>query len=426
MRPARSIVPSRSSGLPADVPSLSEREDWTHVRFGDVVKNCAEATRDPLAAGYERYVGLEHLEPGSLRIRSWGLVADGTSFSRVFRKGQVLFGKRRAYQRKVAVADFDGICSSDILVFEPKGEDLIPELLPFIVQSEGFFDHALGTSAGSLSPRTRWSQLAQYEFPLPPRDEQRRITAIFRAAEESAEGLMAAERHLASLLDVIVRDFLARGLPGRHTQFVETEIGTLPAGWECAQCDTLFENPPRNGFSPQAESGGDGYPTLSIGAVRDGKVIAEGNLKFAVISDDELKRFRLESGDLLVVRGNGNRSFTGRCGMVETVPTNCFYPDLLIRIRFKPQRVLAEFACLQWNAGPVHKRLLKFAKSTNGIWKVNGKDLRQHRLAVPPLKEQEEFLELVRGPNEQLRRLDAAVDTARQLKTTLMNDLLGG
>jgi len=76
-------------------------KSWRTVRFGDVVKNCAEAVRDPLAAGVERYVGLEHIEPECSKIKSWGPVAEGTSFTRLFRKGQVLFGKRRAYQRKV-------------------------------------------------------------------------------------------------------------------------------------------------------------------------------------------------------------------------------------------------------------------------------------------------------------------------------------
>jgi hypothetical protein len=67
---------------------------------------------DPAAAGVERFVGLEHIEPEDLRIRRWGLVAEGTTFTNLFRPGQVLFGKRRAYQRKVAVAEFEGVCSA--------------------------------------------------------------------------------------------------------------------------------------------------------------------------------------------------------------------------------------------------------------------------------------------------------------------------
>jgi type I restriction enzyme S subunit len=130
-------------------------------------------------------VGLEHIEPENLHIRSWGLVADGTTFTSTFKSGQVLFGKRRAYQRKVAVADFDGVCSSDIYVFESKDPNvLLPELVPFICQSEGFYDYAVKTSAGSLSPRTNWSHLANYEFPLPPVDEQRRIADLLWAADD--------------------------------------------------------------------------------------------------------------------------------------------------------------------------------------------------------------------------------------------------
>ena len=87
---------------------------WPLVRFGDVVRNVNDNVRDPLTSDLERYVGLEHLDPESLHIKRWGLIADGTTFTR-FQPGQVLFGSRRAYQRKVAVAEFDGICSGDML-----------------------------------------------------------------------------------------------------------------------------------------------------------------------------------------------------------------------------------------------------------------------------------------------------------------------
>ena len=141
---------------------------WRRVKFGDVVRLSKARSQDPLADGIERYVGLEHLEPGDLRIRRWGNVADGVTFTSVFQPGQVLFGKRRAYQRKVAVADFSGVCSGDIYVLETKdAQVLLPELLPFICQTDAFFEHAVGTSAGSLSPRTNWTSLADIEFALP-------------------------------------------------------------------------------------------------------------------------------------------------------------------------------------------------------------------------------------------------------------------
>ena len=120
--------------------SKSLNAGWRRVKFGDVVQLSKARCADPLAEGVERYVGLEHLEPGDLRIRNWGNVADGVTFTSVFQPGQVLFGKRRAYQRKVAVADFSGVCSGDIYVMETQdAQVLLPELLPFICQTDAFF-----------------------------------------------------------------------------------------------------------------------------------------------------------------------------------------------------------------------------------------------------------------------------------------------
>ncbi len=165
-------------------PALNDKAGTAPVRFGDVVENVNETECNPAEAGLERFIGLEHLEPGSLHIRAWGNVADGTTFTRRCRPGQVLFGKRRAYQRKVAVAEFDAVVSGDIYVLAPKGDRLLPELLPFLCLSERFFQHAVGTSAGSLSPRTNWSSLASFEFALPPLDQQRRIAEILWAVDD--------------------------------------------------------------------------------------------------------------------------------------------------------------------------------------------------------------------------------------------------
>lgn len=162
---------------------------WTRVAFGDVVRLSKARVVDPEAAGIERVVGLEHIEPGDLRIRRWGDVADGTTFTTLFKPGQVLFGKRRAYQRKVAVADFEGVCSGDIYVLEPANDRLMPQLLPFLCQTDAFFDHAVGTSAGSLSPRTNWTSLASFEFLLPPIQEQARLVDLLKGAEATTEAL---------------------------------------------------------------------------------------------------------------------------------------------------------------------------------------------------------------------------------------------
>lgn len=118
---------------------MIDKSHWPRVRFGDVVKLNKDRIADPAAEGIERYVGIEYIEPEDLRVRSWGLVADGTTFTNYFQPGQVLFVKRRAYQRKVAVADFSGVCSGDIYVLESKDPDvLLPDLLPCLCITLGW------------------------------------------------------------------------------------------------------------------------------------------------------------------------------------------------------------------------------------------------------------------------------------------------
>lgn len=351
------------------------------VKFGDVVRLSKAKSKDPLSDGIEHYVGLEHLEPGDLRIRSWGNVADGVTFTSVFQPGQVLFGKRRAYQRKVAVADFSGVCSGDIYVLETKdAQVLLPELLPFICQTDAFFDHAVGTSAGSLSPRTNWTSLANFEFMLPPIDEQHRLVKL----------LTAIEGCLASLLEA---DLATTALENSR---IEDALASVPAD-RVITVDKLVPLGPKNGLSPKANADERGYPTLSIGAVRDGRIVAEGNTKYAEISDAEAAAFELKMNDVLVVRGNGNKLLTGKCGLVNIVPKGCFYPDLLIRLKFDEKIIRPEFAVLQWNSQSTHNRLISRAKSTNGIWKINGADIRQHELKVPEVEEQDDLLEEMRA-----------------------------
>lgn len=359
----------------------SLKPDWRRVKFGDVVRLSKARCADPLAEGIERFVGLEHLEPSDLRIRSWGNVADGVTFTSMFEPGQVLFGKRRAYQRKVAVADFSGVCSGDIYVLESQDADaLLPELLPFICQTDAFFEHAVGTSAGSLSPRTKWTSLADFGFVLPSKGEQRRIVFMLGALEENLVALDAA------LASAITLEFSR----------LEDALDSVPCD-RLVPVEELVTTGPRNGHSPKVNADSRGYPTLSISAVRDGRIITEGNVKYAEVTDEQAAAFALKEDDVLVVRGNGNKLLTGKCGIVDAVPKACFYPDLLIRLQFDSDVMRPQFAALQWNTPSTHKRLISRAKSTNGIWKINGSDIRQHTLKVPAIEMQDALLEEIRS-----------------------------
>lgn len=262
------------------------KSGWRRVKFGDVVRLSKARCADPLAEGVERYVGLEHLEPGDLRIRSWGNVADGVTFTSVFQPGQVLFGKRRAYQRKVAVADFSGVCSGDIYVMEAKdARELLPELLPFICQTDAFFDHAVDTSAGSLSPRTNWKSLADFEFNLPPMPDQQRILQLLLVTGDSIETYRQALRCHERIRQATLDDLLA-GNP-----YTSKSNGGLPIGWKMQALENICDLINGFGFKPQdwRESG---LPIIRIQNLN-------GSAQFNYFNGIVDRKFHVGKGDLL-------------------------------------------------------------------------------------------------------------------------------
>jgi len=171
------------------------KKSWPVVKFGDMAENVAVRV-DPTDAQTDIYVGLEHLDPETLHLRKWGHPSDVIGQKLAFKKGDVIFGRRRAYQRKLAVAEFDGICSAHAMVVRAKPKMILADFLPFFLQSDMFMDRAIEISVGSLSPTINWKTLRVQEFPLPPIEEQKRIAEILWAADEAVESWIATSEAL--------------------------------------------------------------------------------------------------------------------------------------------------------------------------------------------------------------------------------------
>lgn len=166
---------------------------WKRVKFGEIAECVNDRVDDPAKAGVERYVGLEHLDPERLTIRRWGAPDEVNSTKLRFKPGDIIFGKRRAYQRKLAVADFEGICSAHAMVLRAKHGRIVPEFLPLFMQSDLFMQRAVAISVGSLSPTINWKTLAAEVFALPPPEEQRRIADVLRALDVGLDAFRALQ-----------------------------------------------------------------------------------------------------------------------------------------------------------------------------------------------------------------------------------------
>jgi len=143
-----------------------------------------------------------------------------------FKPGHVLYGSRRTYLRKVAVADFEGVTANTTFVVESKDPQvLLPELLPFIMQTESFHEHSIKQSKGSVNPYVNFSDLTRYEFALPPLEEQRRIANAMRTAQAARECVLRlANEHSRVLESLYQHEF------GSRREHIEAPGGTPLGG----------------------------------------------------------------------------------------------------------------------------------------------------------------------------------------------------
>jgi len=379
---------------------------WKMVKFGEVVKNANLVERNPASNGIDRIVGLEHIDPQNLHIRRWNSVADGTSFTRKFVPGQTLFGKRRAYQRKVAYAEYEGICSGDILTFEPKNKKvLLTELLPFICQSDAFFDHALDTSAGSLSPRTSWTALKDFEFALPPLDEQKRIAEILWAADKAA---MAYQETLNQIYIVsqIRLEYILDNL-----KCPETFLSDLLSG------------SPESGCSAPPSSDETGHYVLSLAALSANGYV-RGNLK-PVVRSNKMIAATLVKGDLLISRSN-TVDLVGFAGIFDEDRADVSFPDTMMRLPVDKQKALPNYLELVLLSNRGRRHMMKTASGTSSsMKKINRKTLAEFKFPVPDLNIQKQ---IVSGLNEQNKHREAIanhVSRTRRMLSLFSNETIG-
>jgi hypothetical protein len=186
---------------------IFDRSGWETLPFG-AFADCISERAQPVEFADAIYVGLEHLDTENLHIRRWGKGSDVEGVKLRFYKGDIIFGRRRAYQRKLAVAEMDGICSAHAMVLRAKPELCLPEFLPFLMMSAAFMKRAVEISVGSLSPTISWGVLKQQPFTLPPDDQQRRIAELLWAVDENAthNDVLIAQLHSArtALLDGLI------------------------------------------------------------------------------------------------------------------------------------------------------------------------------------------------------------------------------
>ena len=363
------------------------------VRLGDVAVERKETSKNnqPFPT-----VGLEHLIPEEVTLTQWEENSDNT-FTKIFRKGDVLFGRRRAYLKKAAIAPMDGICSGDITVISAKPDKIKPDLLPFVIQNDDFFDFAVEKSAGSLSPRAKWQHLKDYEFNLPDLDEQGRLAEILWAMQDTKR----AYQNLLKRTDELVKSQFMEQIVGKYPEvLLGDEIATTSGG-----------TPSRK--RPEYYDGGT-IPWLTSGEVNRGII---DSIKDYITQEglDNSSAKWVPAGSVVIAMYGAT---AGTVGLLEVpTTTNQAVCALLPNEEYDP------FYLYQ----AVSQKKEWMVASTNGAAQPNISQtiIKTMRITKPPMEIQHSFSEFVRQSDKSKFELENAIKELTATYKRIITESLG-
>ena len=340
------------------------------VKLGDIAIEAKSSNKGDKTG--IRIVGLEHLTPSNVTLSSWSEDTENT-FTKEFSKGDVLFGRRRAYLKKAAVAPFDGICSGDITVIRAIEDKVDPDLLPFIIQNDFLFDFAVGKSAGSLSPRVKWTHLKEFAIELPLMPEQSKLAETLWSINETKN----AYEDLINKTDELVK-----------SQFIEMfgDIENNQKGYPIKQIDEfsdLFAGAtPSTKVSAYWKNGT--IPWMSSGEVHMGRVTSTEK-KISQLGYDKCSTKMVPLHTVVIaLAGQGKTRGTVAVTEIEL----CTNQSLCAMVT--DETVLSDY--LYHNLRNRYEEIRNMCAIADGRGGLNLKIVGSIKVIVPSIEEQQQFV----------------------------------
>lgn len=347
-------------------------------RFDQIAINSTEKKK-PVEEDRFTYLGLEHLDSGTLKVTRFGSEVAPIGEKLVMHKGDVLFGKRRAYQKKVAIAPFDGIFSAHGMVLRPKEDVIDKDFFPLFISSDYFLDAAIKISVGSLSPTINWRDLKELEFELPDMDTQRKLAEVLWSINDTIE----AYKRLISAADELVK-----------SQFIDMFGAPLSneKGWPLKRIGDLFSLISR-GKQPSY---------VDHSSVR---VVNQACIYWDRFNFENVKYHDPQSGkktlpvkkDCILINSTGTGTL-GRCNVFPELTDGYVYVvDSHVTVLAESHDVNAYFFKCFLQREDVQKKI--YAECVNGSTnqiELSKEKLSDVLLVVPPMERQEQFAAFVR------------------------------
>lgn len=371
-------------------------------KFEDIAFNSIEKKR-PAEEDKYTYIGLEHLDPDSLYVTRYGSEIAPKGEKLLMKKGDVLFGKRRAYQKKVAIAPFDGIFSAHGMVLRPKEDIMDKGFFPLFIKSDYFLDEAIKISVGSLSPTINWRDLKELKFALPSLPEQKKLATALWSIYETKENY----KKLLKVTDDLVK-----------SQFIEMfgDITSNPMNWPEATLKDICVGKLSYG-SGAAATDYDGETRY----IRITDINETGELGDDVKSPDTIdEKYLLHDGDILFARSGAT---VGKTIRFKEKYGRSIYAGFLIRLVPDTTKVIPDYI-FGFTKSAFYEEFVKKTQRAVGQPNINAQEYGNLKIYIPPLELQKEFALFLEQTDKSKSALQDAIDNLDALNKKIIAENL--
>lgn len=352
------------------------------------------------------YLGLEGIESGTGRFLEGELsktpdAPQANSFR--FDERHVLYGKLRPYLNKVALPTAPGKCSTEIIPLLPSVQ-LDRRYLSYFLRAPATVKQVAERSSGARMPRADMDFVLSLPVSLPAMEEQCGIVDLLARAEGIVRLRREVQQKAAELIPAIFVDMFG-------------DPATNPKGWPIVPLGDLLKSGPSNGLYKHKSAYGTGTPILRIDGFYDGVLTNLAQLKRVRLDDeDELRRFALAEGDIVVNRVN-SPEYLGKSAIIPRLTEPTVFESNMMRFSVDVSRALPEFVIALMQQPASRRHLLAHAKHAINQSSVNQQDVKSVPVPLPPVALQQAFAQNIKAvasirgqQTEALSKAQAAFD----------------
>jgi type I restriction enzyme, S subunit len=377
-----------------------DKSDWTPTKLFDLAEEISERADNPGQSKYDRFVGLEHFVSGDLKIKNWGSTKDLGSSMKVFQVGDVLFARRNAYLRRASLVDFDGICSGDAFVLRENNEKIVPGFLAFVLNSDALWDYANSNAAGTMSKRVKWRDLGEYEFLLPPKDQQAHLAELLWAADDVVVRSEQVFESLINLKHSVRREIFF----GYDVNEINDQI-KLPSDWKLkrlSDCAEVLNNLRKPISKEERDKIRGKFPYYGPTGVVD-----------------YISEYRAE-GEFVLIGEDGDHFLKYSDWSMSQLVTGKFNVNNHAHIIRGKDDCLTKWLYFTFQ----HRNIIPYiTRQGASRYKLNKESLLNIPVILPPLGEQDILVNKFEAIQNELRELKKQTLESKQLQKSLINQI---